>query len=153
MKSCMSGKINEQLFSAHEHALDKEQCCPPQCGAELVIRNSKRGPFLGCAGYPPECDYIKSLNHNDGHVVKHLGKPCPDCGDELLLRQGAIRHVHWVCWISGMPPYRISRKKSRRYPADLPFMWQGGASYGAQVALRKSILCLRSVSGLPLCRQ
>lgn len=82
----MTGKINDQLFSAHEHALEQEQSCP-QCGAELVIRNSKRGPFLGCSGYP-ECDYIKSLNHNDGHVVKYLGKPCPDCGDELLLRQG-----------------------------------------------------------------
>lgn len=82
----MSGKINEQLFSAHEHALDQEQTCP-KCGSELVIRNSKRGPFLGCAAYPA-CDYIKSLSQNDGHIVKYLGKPCPDCGCELLLRQG-----------------------------------------------------------------
>ncbi|MGF1683453.1 topoisomerase DNA-binding C4 zinc finger domain-containing protein [Photobacterium minamisatsumaniensis] len=82
----MSGKINEQLFSAHEHALEHLKECP-SCGSELVIRNSKRGPFLGCASYP-ECDYIKPLKQNDGHIVKYLGQPCPDCGEELLLRQG-----------------------------------------------------------------
>ncbi|UTV27714.1 DNA topoisomerase family protein [Photobacterium atrarenae] len=80
----MAGKIDEQLFSAREHAL--EQHCP-RCGAELVMRNSKRGPFLGCSAYPA-CDFIQSLSHNDGHIVKRLGTPCPECGEELLLRQG-----------------------------------------------------------------
>ncbi|MCV5232389.1 topoisomerase DNA-binding C4 zinc finger domain-containing protein, partial [Escherichia coli] len=33
-------------------------------------------------------DYIKALNNNDGHIAKELGVPCPDCGNELVLRQG-----------------------------------------------------------------
>lgn len=81
----MSGKIDHTLFQAHEHALESESC--PQCGAGLVMRHGKHGPFMGCSRYP-ECDYIKPLHHNDGHIVKHLGVPCPECQSELVLRQG-----------------------------------------------------------------
>ncbi|WP_265448576.1 topoisomerase DNA-binding C4 zinc finger domain-containing protein, partial [Aeromonas salmonicida] len=51
-------KIDHHLFSAHEHGFEREPC--PQCGAELVIRQGKHGPFLGCSAYP-SCDYIRSL--------------------------------------------------------------------------------------------
>ena len=40
------------LFTVHKN----EPC--PQCGAELVIRSGKHGPFLGCSHYP-ECDYVR----------------------------------------------------------------------------------------------
>lgn len=82
----MAGKTNDPLFSAHEHALEQEKPCP-SCRGTLAMRYGKRGPFLGCSNYP-ECDFIHPLNHNDGHIVKHLGKPCPQCEDELVLRQG-----------------------------------------------------------------
>lgn len=89
----MNNKIDQQLFSAHEHALEHEVC--PKCGAEhqgeLQLRHGKRGPFLGCSRYP-ECDYIKPLHQNDGHIIKELGVACPECGEhelgELVLRQG-----------------------------------------------------------------
>ncbi|MFA0084938.1 topoisomerase DNA-binding C4 zinc finger domain-containing protein [Vibrio sp. 10N.261.51.F12] len=82
----MSGKIDHQLFSAHEHALNSESC--PQCQqGTLQLKNGKHGPFFGCSDYPG-CDYIKPLHQNDGHVIKTLGVACPDCGSELLLRQG-----------------------------------------------------------------
>ncbi len=42
------------LFTVHKN----EPC--PQCGAELVIRSGKHGPFLGCSHYP-ECDYVRPL--------------------------------------------------------------------------------------------
>lgn len=73
------------LFSVRKN----EPC--PQCGAELVIRSGKHGPFLGCSHYP-ECDYIRPLKSSaDGHIVKVLeGKHCPDCGAELVLRQGVL---------------------------------------------------------------
>ncbi len=80
----MSGKIDNQLFSAHEHALN-DPC--PKCGGALQLRHGKHGPFLGCMQYPG-CDYIKPLHQNDGHIVKELGVPCPECGSELVLRQG-----------------------------------------------------------------
>lgn len=82
----MAGKIDESLFSAHEHALNEQERCP-QCGSALVIKHSKRGPFKACSAYP-SCDFVESLHHNDGHIVKELGLPCPECGNELVLRQG-----------------------------------------------------------------
>ena len=85
----MSAKINNQLFEAHEQALEHGECpsCSNTHGGELILRHGKLGPFLGCSRYP-ECDYIKPLHHNDGHIVKYLGVPCPECGEELVLRQG-----------------------------------------------------------------
>ncbi|ARR07927.1 DNA topoisomerase family protein [Vibrio campbellii] len=81
----MSSKIDHNLFSAHEHALEREPC--PKCGGEVSLKHGKHGPFLGCSQYP-SCDYIKPLHSNDGHIVKELGVPCPECGNELVLRQG-----------------------------------------------------------------
>ena len=71
------------LFSVRQ----QEPC--PQCGADLVIRTGKHGPFLGCSHYP-ECDYVRPLrNQADGHIIKILeGKFCPQCQAELALRQG-----------------------------------------------------------------
>ena len=45
----MSGKIDNELFSAHEHALN-EPC--PKCGGALQLRHGKHGLFLGCTQYP-----------------------------------------------------------------------------------------------------
>ncbi|MFV0575863.1 MAG: topoisomerase DNA-binding C4 zinc finger domain-containing protein [Vibrio sp.] len=90
----MNKKIDQQLFSAHEHALEHEAC--PKCGeshqGQLQMRHGKHGAFLGCHRYP-ECDYIRPLHQNDGHIIKELGVPCPECADqeklgELVLRQG-----------------------------------------------------------------
>lgn len=86
----MSSKIDRQLFSANEHALEHQAC--PKCleeqrDGELQLRHGKHGPFLGCTLYPA-CDYIKPLHQNDGHIVKELGVACPQCGHELVLRQG-----------------------------------------------------------------
>lgn len=47
---------------------NNESC--PKCGAELVIRSGKHGPFLGCSQYPA-CDYVRPLKSSaDGHIVK-----------------------------------------------------------------------------------
>ncbi|MYM61357.1 DNA topoisomerase [Vibrio sp. OCN044] len=86
----MSGKIDNQLFSAHEHALEQKACpkCRSQQGnGQLQLRHGKHGVFLGCSLYP-SCDYVQPLHQNDGHVVKELGVPCPECGQELVLRHG-----------------------------------------------------------------
>jgi putative DNA topoisomerase len=65
----------------------EERC--PECGAPLVIRRGKQGPFQGCSRYP-ECAYIYSFKpQSDGHVVKVLdGQYCPECGETLVLKQG-----------------------------------------------------------------
>ncbi|VTM22738.1 DNA topoisomerase 1 [Raoultella terrigena] len=66
----------------------KNEPCP-QCGAELVIRSGKHGPFLGCSHYP-DCNYVRPLKSQaDGHIVKVLeGQECPSCGAVMVLRQG-----------------------------------------------------------------
>lgn len=71
------------LFTVRRH----DPC--PACGAELVIRAGKHGPFLGCVNYPT-CDYIRPLkSQGDGHIVKVLeGHACPQCGADKVLRQG-----------------------------------------------------------------
>lgn len=79
-------KIDPSLFSAHEHALEREAC--PQCGAELVIRQGKHGPFLGCSAYPG-CDFIRSLAPNGRDIEKVLeGSSCPECGQLLAIKKG-----------------------------------------------------------------
>jgi len=85
----MSGKIDDQLFEAHEHALENDSCplCHDTHNGVLILRHGKLGPFLSCNRYP-DCDYIKPLHSNDGHIVKLLGVPCPKCENELVLRQG-----------------------------------------------------------------
>lgn len=85
----MSGKIDHQLFEAHEHALEHDSCplCGDVHGGELALRHGKLGPFLSCNRYP-DCEFIKPLHHNDGHIVKSLGLPCSKCEKELVLRQG-----------------------------------------------------------------
>src|SRR5471030_3566617 len=64
-----------------------ENC--PQCGAALVIRSGRHGPFLSCSTYPA-CEYIRPLKaQTDGHIVKVLdGQFCPKCQATLALRQG-----------------------------------------------------------------
>jgi putative DNA topoisomerase len=71
------------LFAAKQN----EPC--PECGAELVIRSGRHGPFLGCSNYP-DCQFIRPLKTlADGHVVKVLeGQTCPKCQSTLVLRQG-----------------------------------------------------------------
>lgn len=66
----------------------KNEPCP-KCGAEVVIRSGKHGPFLGCTHYP-KCDFVRPLkSQSDGHVVKVLaGQLCPVCNNDLVLRQG-----------------------------------------------------------------
>lgn len=82
-------KNDEQLFTAHEHALEKEYEICPECGAELSIKNAKSGPFLGCNSYP-NCEYSRPLSkqsHQEDHKVLS-GSECPECHQELALKRG-----------------------------------------------------------------
>jgi len=50
----------------------------PQCGGELVVRQSKKGrSFYGCANYPA-CDFTTS--------DKPIPQPCPECGGLVVMR-------------------------------------------------------------------
>ena len=81
-------KIDSKLFTLHEHALEQDHGHCPLCGAPLVLKHSKRGPFLGCSQYP-DCDYIQPLHSNDTTTKQVLeGTQCPACTKPLALKQG-----------------------------------------------------------------
>ena len=60
----------------------------PDCGRPLGRKMSRRGPFVGCTGYP-ECKYIQPRGGAGSArpAAEPVGRDCPDCGKPLLLRQ------------------------------------------------------------------
>ncbi|WP_206485905.1 topoisomerase DNA-binding C4 zinc finger domain-containing protein [Thalassotalea sp. G2M2-11] len=79
---------DQPLFSRHEHALEKTYEVCPECGSELVVKNSKAGAFFGCASYP-ECKYTRPVVEHEKVEDKILaGTECPECGHELAVKQG-----------------------------------------------------------------
>jgi DNA topoisomerase-1 len=53
----------------------------PDCGAELVVRTGRYGPFVGCSRYP-DCKHIKK------EPPKETGENCPECGSPLVEKRG-----------------------------------------------------------------
>jgi DNA topoisomerase-1 len=75
----------------------------PKCGTgELVVREGRFGPFVGCSRYP-ECDYIKDKKQSSALPI---GESCPRCGKPLVQRQGK-RGPFVGC--SGYPKCRFLR--------------------------------------------
>ena len=129
------------IFAARQN----EPC--PECGAELVIRSGRHGPFLGCSQYP-ECQYIRPLKAQaDGHIVKVLdGQQCPKCQATLVLRQG--RYGMFI----GCSDYpQCDHTEVIDKPDETAITCRQTAA--AQVALRQSFSFLRSLPGMPVCPQ
>ena len=80
-----------------------EKC--PKCGKELLVRWSKRGPFVGCSGYP-DCDYSRDVDSNDAEPLPEIEEECPDCGKALVVRRSR-RGPFIGC--SGFPKCRYTR--------------------------------------------
>ncbi|QBF83078.1 hypothetical protein EXU30_10495 [Shewanella maritima] len=81
-------KIDSQLFTVHEHALEKEFELCPECGCELSVKHSKHGSFVGCNNYPT-CDYTRPLVHHEAIESQVItGSQCPECGSELAVKSG-----------------------------------------------------------------
>jgi len=61
----------------------------PNCGKEMVQRMSRRGPFLGCSGYP-ECKTTMNLNAEGQPVLssRPTEHVCDKCGSPMVLREG-----------------------------------------------------------------
>ena len=70
-KEEISKELRESLHE--QNALGK---CP-ECGGTLLIRNSKKGRFVGCNNYP-DCKNTYSLPRSGS--VKALDGECPECG-------------------------------------------------------------------------
>lgn len=78
--------VNKTLFGAAGPDGGNPDC--PKCGAPLVFKSSKSGPFYGCSTYPA-CDYSKPLHDSSVTVLKALeGVECPECRSELAVKKG-----------------------------------------------------------------
>jgi DNA topoisomerase-1 len=55
-----------------------EKC--PQCGGDLVRRQGRYGPFVGCANFP-KCRYIQRRE------PQKTGRQCPLCGGDLVVKR------------------------------------------------------------------
>ena len=88
----------EKALEAAEEAVKKKgdgagaekaeaETYPPceQCGAPMVRRNSRRGPFLGCSAYP-ECRNTRPLGDEEVNAAAE-GQTCPECGAPMLVRR------------------------------------------------------------------
>jgi DNA topoisomerase I len=96
------GPFDKSVALAHEtmerikpEQVATEHACP-NCGKPMMLRQSRRGPFLGCSGYP-KCKTILNMDEN-GNPVAPEERPqpvlsdqnCPKCGKPLVERQGPL---------------------------------------------------------------
>jgi DNA topoisomerase-1 len=63
-----------------------------RCGAKMVVKVGKRGPFLSCSAYPA-CTYSRPYLRNPVQGAKpdpqeERPEKCPKCGSPMVLREG-----------------------------------------------------------------
>ena len=71
----------------------------PECGGELVYRNSRYGRFIACSRFP-ECSYKRTIVV-EKEKPEPTGKMCPNCGKELVKRKSRFGTYFHGC--SGYP--------------------------------------------------
>jgi DNA topoisomerase I len=62
----------------------------PECGKPLQRKRGRRGPFVGCSGFPG-CRYIQpgaGRGTGSAAAAEPTGESCPECGKPLVRRQG-----------------------------------------------------------------
>jgi DNA topoisomerase-1 len=72
----------EELRSAIQE--ESEHVCE-QCGARLVKKFGRNGPFLACPNYPT-CRYTRPLGEEA--EMRLLDEVCPTCGGPMVVRRG-----------------------------------------------------------------
>ncbi len=75
----VEGKIEEI-----KSTVDGQQVVCDVCGAQMVIKWSRRGRFLACSKYP-DCKNTKPIDAHDDNN-RPTGDKCPDCGSDLIYK-------------------------------------------------------------------
>ncbi|MCQ2911585.1 MAG: type I DNA topoisomerase [Clostridia bacterium] len=65
----------------------------PQCGKNLVYRQSRFGRFLACPGFP-SCRYTMP-------ILEKAGTHCPKCNGEILLKKSRKNRTYYECENNG----------------------------------------------------
>ncbi|MCF7860206.1 type I DNA topoisomerase [Patescibacteria group bacterium] len=62
-----------------------------KCGAEMIVRSGKYGPFLACSAYP-KCKNIKNINEEGGKEIT-----CPACKTGQIVKKFSRRGAFYAC--------------------------------------------------------
>ena len=94
----------------------------PKCGSYMVIKDFKRGQFLGCSRYP-ECKTTLSLN-NSGKVIQNYQETdmkCENCGNPLIKKTGFQGKQYLSCknYLNCKTTYNID-KYGNKVPKPTP---------------------------------
>jgi DNA topoisomerase-1 len=94
-----------------------DEVCP-KCGKPMVIRESFRGRFLACSGFPA-CRTTYSLDKNNQKIIRpapeKTDQTCEKCGSPMLKRAGK-RGPFLAC--SGFPKCRNIKKLPKQDPEE-----------------------------------
>ena len=77
-----------------------------KCGAPMVVKGSRRGPFLACSGYP-KCRNAKPLPEDLREPPKPSGEDCEQCGKPLVIKTSRWGKEFLAC--SGYPECKNTR--------------------------------------------
>jgi ssDNA-binding Zn-finger/Zn-ribbon topoisomerase 1 len=124
--SAPAGATTGATEAAADGAAEQLGACP-QCGKPLAKRTSRRGPFVGCTGYPG-CRYIQPSTASDSSsraAPQPVGRDCPDCGKPLVLRQSR-RGPFVGC--SGYPKCRHVERSAEGVSTGQPAAPDGAAA-------------------------
>jgi DNA topoisomerase-1 len=62
-----------------------------KCGADMIVRSGKYGPFLACSAYP-KCKNIKNINEEKGSDIT-----CPACKQGKIVKKFSKRGAFYAC--------------------------------------------------------
>jgi DNA topoisomerase-1 len=84
-----NGEKNEITKELEEKFKD-EKCS--KCGAPMIVKTGRFGPFLACSAYPA-CKNIKSINGQNNST----GIKCPGCGEGEIVQKRSKRGIFYAC--------------------------------------------------------
>jgi DNA topoisomerase-1 len=84
-----------------------------KCGSPMILRDSKRGPFLGCSSFP-KCRNTKMMKKLEGADLAQVEKLIP------LLKEGAAKNAEMIAKILGENPAAAGNgQKLSSIPTDI----------------------------------
>ncbi len=83
-----------------------------KCGSPMILRDSKRGPFLGCSTFP-KCRSTKMMKKLEGADLKQIEALVP------LLKEGAAKAAEMVAKIVGDNPAAAGAIKPTTFTTDI----------------------------------
>ncbi len=85
-------KVKNAFDNMEKKEAEKTGETCPQCGNDLVVKQSKYGKFIACSNYP-ECKYIKQKEKKEDVIVMN----CPHCDGNIIERKTKRGKVFYGC--------------------------------------------------------